>query len=371
MTHIYKIGLIAAPEFAEKLTSKLVKKLPSSLKKAISNQAEWKIDFIVDPMTGAAETIDEIFTKAKTLKEDNDWDYIVCLTDLPIFHGNKVVAADINEEKGVILLSLPAFGWGPLVKRIKHAIIYTFKDLDNSKKTRSKSTEKHLIWRKFPISPIQRIKIRLTETNNMHIRYLIYPRLNGGFRLLLGMTFANNPLKMMSSLTGVIAVAFTTGGFGLIFTTMWKLSHLFSNIRLGAITLVAIIGMSLWVIIAHELWEPVSTSSHKRISRLYNLTTISTLLISVTVYYLVVFILFYATAQVLIPPGLLGETLELNHSAKITDYLKIAWFAASLATMTGAIGVGLENEAVVRDSTYGYRQKNRYKEMLKNESNKS
>src|SRR5699024_3338162 len=67
---------------------------------------------------------------------------VVCLTDLPIFHYRDIVAADINEDKGIILLSIPAFGWGSLLKNIKNAIIYTFKEIDNQE-FRTKRSEEH------------------------------------------------------------------------------------------------------------------------------------------------------------------------------------------------------------------------------------
>ena len=370
MRKSYQVGLIASPELAENLAGKIVDKLPTHLTHHISDQVKWQVEYDVDPLTGAAETTEELFTKAKHLKELYEWDYIVCLTDLPVFHQQYVVASDINKDKNVILISLPAFGWGSLVKKISRTIIYMFKDVDNQDFNLKTNQRSSLIWRDFPISPVKRMNLTLKETKNKHIRYVVYPKYSGLIRLLLGMTYANNPLQMMSSLTGVVAIAFTTGGFGLAFTTMWKLSHLFSNWRLSAITAAAIIGMSAWVIIAHELWEPVKTSAHKRVSRLYNLTTLSTLLIAVSVYYLVVFSLFLMLSSILIPPGFLGETLNLSSSATWIDYVNIAWFAASLSTITGAIGVGLESESVVRDSTYGYRQRYRYKQVLKNETKK-
>lgn len=370
MKKSYQVGLIASPELAENLANKIVDKLPTYLTHHISDQVKWQVEYDVDPMTGAAETIEELFIKAGNLKKAYEWDYIVCLTDLPIFHEKYALASDVNKDKDVILISLPAFGWGSLVNKVNRTIIYTLNDLENQQGHLKMNPKSNLIWREFPISPVKRINVTLKETNNNHIRYLIYPKYNGLFRLLLGMTYANNPLRMMSSLTGVVAIAFTTGGFGLVFTTMWKLSHLFSNWRLSAITAAAIIGMSAWVIIAHELWEPIKTSTHKRISRLYNLTTLSTLLIAVSVYYIVVFILFLMTSSILIPPGLLGDTLELSSAATFINYVKIAWFAASLSTITGAIGVGLESESVVRESTYGYRQRNRYKQVLKDEAKK-
>src|SRR5699024_5894602 len=99
--------------------------------------------------------------------------------------------------------------------------------------------------------------------------------------------------------------------------------------------------------------------------RLYNLTTILTLSISVLAYYLAVFILFLATSSVLIPPDYLGEILMLEGSATFINYLNIAWFVASLSTVAGAIGVGLENEEVVRESTYRHRPNRRDAEVLK------
>src|SRR5699024_8498791 len=152
----------------------------------------------------------------------------------------------------------------------------------------------------FSILPIKRIKVRLTETNNIHTRYIVYPKVNGLLRLLSGMAYANDPVKMMSNLTSVVAVAFTTGRFGLIFTTMWILSHLFSVLRLTFIVLLSIVGIVVLMMLAHELQYPIKTSSYNQISRLYNLTTILIVSISVLAYYLAVFILFLASSSVLI-----------------------------------------------------------------------
>src|SRR5690625_4630754 len=135
MTKSYTVGLIAAPEFAENISHRLVEKLPKSLKKYISNSIDWEMEMEVDSMTGAAETVEEIFKEAAIYKQDKQWDYVVCLTDLPIFHYRDIVAADINEDKGIILLSIPAFGWGSLLKNIKNAIIYTFKEIDKDRKS--------------------------------------------------------------------------------------------------------------------------------------------------------------------------------------------------------------------------------------------
>src|SRR5690625_6277831 len=82
MTKSYTVGLIAAPEFAENISHRLVEKLPKSLKKYISNSIDWEMEMEVDSMTGAAETVEEIFKEAAIYKQDKQWDYVVCLTDL-------------------------------------------------------------------------------------------------------------------------------------------------------------------------------------------------------------------------------------------------------------------------------------------------
>jgi hypothetical protein len=49
----------------------------------------------------------------------------------------------------------------------------------------------------------------------------------------------------------------------------------------------------------------------------------------------------------------------LKHSVGLGDYVTLAWMAASLATVAGALGASLEHEDKVREAAYGYRQRRR------------
>src|SRR5699024_12356509 len=56
--------------------------------------------------------------------------------------------------------------------------------------------------------------------NNIDVRYIVFPRVNGRMRLILGMTFANNPMKIMSYFKNVIDIAYTTWSLSLHILTI-------------------------------------------------------------------------------------------------------------------------------------------------------
>ncbi|MCX0277665.1 hypothetical protein NLM24_45270, partial [Nocardia zapadnayensis] len=64
------------------------------------------------------------------------------------------------------------------------------------------------------------------------------------------------------------------------------------------------------------------------------------------VVYLVLFILSWAGALLLIDEQVLADVA--GHPVNALDYARISWLTASLATVGGALGAGLEDEDVVR-----------------------
>lgn len=97
------------------------------------------------------------------------------------------------------------------------------------------------------------------------------------------------------------------------------------------------------------------------IRKLYNATTVFTLLSTVCLYYIILYVLFTFAVNIFIPAELLEN--QINEEINFTSYLYIAWTATSIATIIGALGSALENEDVVLSSTYGYRQRQRHKQI--------
>ena len=360
------IGLVVAPGVTEKLAQSLINDIPNILSEQDNHQRDWKVDLVVDPLTGFAESVEEIFKKIQDYHNKREWDYVVGITDLPMFYHQNVLALDINKKNGAAIFSYPAFGWRPVKNRFKHAIVTIINELHYSEREHvgydDNNRVKKEINKQFPFSRIEKTEVHLKETGNNHLRYLSSSRSRGMFRLVSGMTFANNPLNMMASLSNIVAIAFTTGAFGLVFTTMWQMAYNFSMWRLFGISIIAIIGMLIWIMMSHDLWEPVNKSNHKRITWLYNLTTIMTLIFAIIIYYIILYLLFLIAEIVLLPSGFLGQQVGLKGPAGIDLYLSIPWFAASISTVAGAIGAGLLNDELIKESTYGYRQRVRYEE---------
>lgn len=358
------IGLVVAPGVTEKLAQSLIDDIPNILSEQDNHQRDWQVDLVVDPLTGFAESVEEIFKKIQDYHNKREWDYVVGITDLPMFYHQNVLALDINKKNGAAIFSYPAFGWRPVKNRFKHAIVTIINELHYSEREHvgydDNNRVKKEINKQFPFSRIEKTEVHLKETGNNHLRYLSNSRSLGMIRLVSGMTFANNPLNMMASLSNIVAIAFTTGAFGLIFSTMWNMGLDFSVWRLFGISIMAILGMLVWIMVSHGLWESTKEAKHKRIVMLYNLTTIMTLFIAIVIYYMILYSLFLIAEIVLLPPGFLGQQVDLKGPASVQLYLSIPWFATSISTVAGAIGAGLLNDQLIKESTYGYRQKVRY-----------
>lgn len=337
-----------------------------------SENHEWQIETIIDPLTGSAETVQKIFRKISDYQNNNEWQYTIGLTDLPIIRNGNAVAFDINSSNGASLISIPSYGWRPIKKRLQRSILGIIDAIDeynesNMKQAEGEDESEQQLNAQFPFSNLVTKTEYFEDTDSKHTLYYVSSNTKGSFRLISGMTFANNPFNMLKSLSNVVAIAFTTGAFGIVFTTMWNLSFVYSAWRMLLIMLVAILGMMVWIIVAHNLWESSKESNNKQITMLYNLTTTLTLTVSIVFYYLILFCLFLLASLVVLPPGYLGQTLQLNGPASFITYINLAWFATSISTVAGAIGAGLNNESQILESTYGYRQKQRYQKMDEDE----
>jgi hypothetical protein len=91
---------------------------------------------------------------------------------------------------------------------------------------------------------------------------------------------------------------------------------------------------------------------------LYNIATLITVTIGVAVLHVALFISMLFAASITIPPAVYARTV--GHPVSVADYLSLAWLVASIATVGGALGSGLEDDDGVRAAAYGVRQRQRF-----------
>jgi hypothetical protein len=273
------------------------------------------------------------------------------------------------------VLSLPPLGVTLLRRRAREAIVQLVNELyerspdlarDDEEVGAEKNTEearrpgprpRQLVGRRLTevVSPIQRVTPADTE-DIVDVRF-VSPKVRGHLRLLAGMVLANHPWRLFSTMKGTLAAAFATAAYALVIPTIWQLGNALGLTRLLLLMVLAVAAMVVWIIVAHNLWErPADREARQRVA-LYNSATALTITVAVLFSYAVLFVLVLVVAGIFVPSSFFEFTLR--RSVGHTDYVILAWLTASLATVAGALGSGLEDEETVREATYGYRQRRR------------
>lgn len=363
---VKKIGLIPSPDLPANLINKIIDNLNAKFKKEINDKIDWQFEVKIGTFVGAAEYVSESFNKAIKMKEENNWDYAIAITDLPSFSERKAVIADLSTKNGVGLISLPSFGAFPLKKRMSKAItsitelLYKHADQDIEEEI----TEEIDLY--FLLSKIKRVTPK--EDTNTDIRFILNSRIIGWLRVLSGMVFANRPWKALGAFKRILTLAFATGVYISIFSTPWQLSVAYTPSRFILLMTLSILGMVIWIIFAHDLWEKKTSKSQSQYRRLYNVTTVMTLTAITILNYLVIFSLFIISIALFVPEGIFDAATN-EGTGDFENYVNLAWLTASLGLLVGAVGATIEKEEKIRDVTYSYRQRNRYYEIEKQEQN--
>ena len=160
-----------------------------------------------------------------------------------------------------------------------------------------------------------------------------------------------------SRLSGAFAGAVANGAYVLISQQLWRLADALGPVRLATASLFAVTAMVIWLIVDHHLWERPSGRTARELAVLYNTATALTLTVGVLSLYAGLFALSLLAGAFLLPGRVLREAL--GHQVSWADWVTIAWFATSVATVGGAIGSSLESDEAVRQAAYGYRQRER------------
>jgi hypothetical protein len=148
-----------------------------------------------------------------------------------------------------------------------------------------------------------------------------------------------------------------TGAYVLISQELWRLADALGPRRLSIASVLAVAAMIGWLIVDQHLWERPSGRPARQLAVLYNTATALTLTVGVLSLYAGLFALGVVAGAFLLPSRVLRGAL--GRQVNWGDWVTIAWFVTSLATVGGAIGSSLESDEAVQQAAYGHRQRER------------
>jgi hypothetical protein len=316
------VGLVADPAAPTAIARTM-----SDLGPLDDNDA-WDITVLSEPFTTGSEDVGSAVERLKDHARARGWDLVVGLTELPLHdREGRHLLVESDPEHRTAVVSLPALGGLRMrarARRTVHSLVSAMAD---------------------------------PSTEDEH--RVALPHVRGPWRLLLGMVLANRPWLLVPGLKSALVAALATGAVATINSTVWLLASSLSWWRLVVATVLSIALVVGWLVIDGELWDrPDDDSTHARKrSRLYNASTLLTLLAGVLICYVALYLVNLAWALFILDPQLMGGYLQtpLGHG----DLFVLAWFVASAATVGGGLGTGLETDEAIRAAAYSKREEER------------
>jgi hypothetical protein len=341
------LGLVASPGPADELAQTLHPGLADEISARLPG-AIWEVRYVSDRLVDRTADLSWLLGAARHRMLDEGWQLTVCITDLPLQTFRRPVVAHGSMTHGVAVLSLPALGAVGVARRAKEAIVRLVAGLlgDNRPPSGNERGRRRTITRRLH---------ELSDREDSGIRGfgLVAGVVAGNLRLLLGMLRANRPWRLAMRLSRALVAALAAGVFALVQSDTWLLADRLGAVRLTLVAVVSVIAVVATIVIGAGLWEraPAERSAREQVV-LFNVVTLATVTIGVLALYLALLVLTTISAALLIPQVSLSDAL--GHRVGLAGIFELAWLTASIATVGGALGAGLESDEAVREAAYGY-----------------
>lgn len=336
------VGLVCEP-YGEPagMAERLAEELRDRLTGVGDGQWEVRVHHERLPLTEDTRNAD-LLKHLGDLGRGNGWDLTLCIVDVPMRADGRPIVADAHLTGGAALVSLPAFGAMHLGRRVREVAEFLIRAHKRSLRAGGRSGEARLTQSFELVEPdLDGIDLRVLATRSR-------------WRLLVGMVRANRPWRLVFGLTGALAAALAIGAYVLVNSAVWELALNLGPVKLAVAAVFAVTLMVAWLILDHHMW---TSAAQSRRARLYNASTVLTLLIGVLCMYAGVFAVVLAASTFTMDPGYFRS--QIGRPVRLGDYLTVTWLASSMAIVAGALGTGFETEDSVRQAAYSYRERER------------
>jgi len=341
------VGLVSSPGAATEVASLLADDLHAELSRHLPT-VRWRLVPIVDALVTPPCDDATLVAAARERLVAEGWDLVVCLTDLPLKVHRRPVVAHASPVHGVAVVCLPALGPVGLRRRTRDTVVGLVRTMLGD------AAGGALLGRAARLGR-RASELGRSQQPERDGSVLFTARvLSGNVRLLVGMIRANQPWRLAAGLSRALTAALATGVFALVTPDIWRLSAALDWLRISAIAVGAVAGLTIALIVGAGLWERTSHPLARKQVTLFNLATTATVVLGVLFLYAALLLLALVTSPVLVPAQLLQA--GIGRDVGFGDHLRLAWLTSSLATFGGALGAGLESDDAVRGAAYTYRR---------------
>ena len=304
-------------------------------------QIDWNLVVVDDRLEEPPVTPLDLMETARDRMLDENWDLVLVLTDLPLKDGRRVVQTKLSPVHGVGLVVVPALGVVQVAGKVRKACLRLVEEILDFDGDDSVDDIVRRAWQ----------RAEDTEAHEGENPAQFAARVLGGnVGVLLGLVRANRPLTLALRLTQLIAVTAAAGALMLITPDIWVLASNYGPFRLGLLSLIAIAAVTASLIVGARLWEKPRRRGEREQVTLFNVATVLTMTIGVSVFYFAVFVLALAAAFLLLDAASFKQLSDQEWG--VSRIVDIAWMTASLATLGGAVGAGLEEDDITRAAAY-------------------
>lgn len=335
-----RIGLIADPGLPVQVAEGLAHGLGEDLGREVDAAVPWQIEVSGKtlPLTEAGEI--PLVQHAPGLLKAHDWDAVVYVTDLPRRHRDDPVLVELSTQDRCVLVCLPALGAWRVTARARALLVPLLAALCGCPVDAPAGAE--------------RVPGTVYEESTSGTRYLIRPGRINRLRLLTGMVRNNRPGGLLPALSSTAAAAVGTGAFGIFYASIWTMADSLPPARLALISVGVIAALSFWLISYNGLWTTGRGIDGRGSPWLDNAATIITVGLSVTLMYILLYLVLLGAALLIITGDYLAS--QLSRPVSLLDHLKLTWLAASLGTLGGAIGSNFDSDRAINQATYSRRE---------------
>ncbi|MFE9015057.1 hypothetical protein [Streptomyces cyaneofuscatus] len=358
---ITNVVLLADPDAPTEIAQRMARMLPDRFAGKSGHGRRFDVRVVSEPFTAGTEDPRTLMSRVIDRRSPENWDILVGphRPSVALHSHRRKLVVDLNHEHGVALLSLPSLGGWRLQKKARRAVEEAVLSLASPRARGVQGAPRS----QPPLEPLGGLLATVRpgpvdEEEPVDLRYVTSgPR--GFLRVLVGMVRANRPWRLVPGLSKALAAALATGAIATVNSTVWSLAASLSTPRL-VIAMAGSVGLMIgWLIVDANLWHRTGRGSpeERQRARLYNTSTVLTVGIGVLVCYVgLLFINLLWALFILNDQVFASMTRNPLHA---TEYWTLSWFVASVATVGGALGSGLESDEAIRAAAYPKREQER------------